>query len=144
MKEYITPVCSTEYAKKYNLIENIDNLKYCTLLHDKQAWGYNSEKREWETWGEKFNFNIHLVEKNIGFDYSGLAMRSAVNHLGVAMGRKSVINRKIRSKALITPFINREVKCKEYYYACTIQEQRSEKVNMFIQWLRTTIHNNGV
>lgn len=137
MGEYITPVCSPEYANELNLIENINNLQHCTLLHDRQAWGYSSEKEEWESWAKNFNFDVNLSEKNIAFDYSGLAVTSAINHLGVAIGRVSVIDEKIKNKKLIIPFLNKEIKCKEYYYACTIHEKKSEKVSIFIQWLKS-------
>lgn len=38
MDEYIIPVCSPEYAEKFNLMNTVENLKHCTLLHDCQAW----------------------------------------------------------------------------------------------------------
>ncbi|MCW7548945.1 DNA-binding transcriptional regulator DsdC [Photorhabdus sp. P32] len=139
MSEYITPVCSPQYAKKHNLMGNIDNLQYCTLLHDKQAWSYDSDTKEWNTWAEHFNITLEPSHKCIVFDRSDLAAVAAIHHAGVAMGRKNMIWEKIENNELVAPFPNTEVLCKQYYYTCTLPQQQNEKVNAFIQWLKSTI-----
>ncbi|MBF4248293.1 DNA-binding transcriptional regulator DsdC, partial [Vibrio anguillarum] len=47
--ETIIPVCTSEYAKKYALTSSIQNLRNATLLHDNQAWDYDSNEDEWKT-----------------------------------------------------------------------------------------------
>ncbi|WP_258960347.1 LysR substrate-binding domain-containing protein, partial [Klebsiella pneumoniae] len=46
MSESIVPVCSPEYAKRYELHNNIHQLRNCMLLHDRQAWSSNSDYDE--------------------------------------------------------------------------------------------------
>lgn len=47
MDEAIVPVCTPKYAQQQQLIHNPGNLRYCTLLHDRQAWSNDSGTDEW-------------------------------------------------------------------------------------------------
>ncbi len=55
MSESIVPVCSPQYAKQHDLLNNIHQLKNCTLLHDRQAWSSNSDYDEWKAWSEHYH-----------------------------------------------------------------------------------------
>ena len=46
MDEYMVPVCSPEYAERHGLLGNPANLAHCCLLHDRQAWGHDSDGDE--------------------------------------------------------------------------------------------------
>lgn len=137
MQETIIPVCSPQYAQKYHLNEQIDNLKNCTLLHDNQAWGYDSNFDEWQTWQTQFNLNYDFFELPMMlFDRSDLAVTAAINHVGIAMGRKHIIEKFIASGELITPFKHMATTCKQRYYIVTATNQRNPKVKAFIKWIK--------
>ena len=51
MDEYMVPVCSPQYASDHGLMGEVRNLQQCRLLHDRQAWGLDTDSDEWRTWG---------------------------------------------------------------------------------------------
>lgn len=140
MNESIIPVCSQCYADKYNLLNNIDNLNNCTLLHDAQARGYDSNFDEWCTWADSFSlsFNFSHIQKMM-FDCSAMAITAAINHTGVAMGRRRLIDKFIKTGQLVTPFPKMEILCKERYYILTPKGKYNPKIDIFIQWLKNNI-----
>lgn len=136
MSESIIPVCSPEYAQQHQLINNLHNLAYCTLLHDRQAWSHNSDFDEWRAWSEHMNLTLFPNRSNICFDRSDLAVIAAINHAGVAMGRKRLVQKRLANKQLIIPFDNSELFCTQRYCLVTQNEKRNVKVQLFIQWLK--------
>lgn len=76
---------------------------------------------------------------NICFDRSDLAVIAAVNHSGVAMGRKRLVQKQLANKELIIPFDNSELFCAQRYYLVTRNEKNNAKVQLFIQWLKKQI-----
>lgn len=139
MPESIIPVCSPYYAEKYQLIENQENLPNCTVLHDGQAWNHNSDFAEWQSWLDHFHVNLSLKQtQKMIFDRSDLALQAAVNHIGIAMGRKQLIMPYLASKQLIAPFPHMEKPCSQRYYIVTPYIQ-NPKITLFIEWLKQKI-----
>lgn len=139
MDEWIMPVCSPEYAEKFNLYNNIAQLHHCTLLHDRQAWSLDSNGDEWKMWCDSVQFSLGEHHKNIGFDRSDLAVIAAINHAGVAIGRKHLVDKRLKNKELVVPFAQAELKCKQRYYVLTSQEYPKRKVQVFIEWLQQQV-----
>jgi len=139
MKETIVPVCSQEYAEQHDLIGNINNLKKCTLLHDSQAWGYDSNMDEWEHWANHFDIGALNSTASISFDRSDLAMSAAMNCAGVAIGRESLAKKHIEKGDLIKPFPDKKLLCPQRYYVATLPNIKNPKVDKFIEWLKDEI-----
>lgn len=135
MSETIVPVCTPYYAKQHDLIGKEHNLRQCTLLHDNQAWDYDSNVDEWESWARKYNIESIDQIPSIGFDRSDLAVVAAINNAGVAMGRHSLVKKRIESGELITPFPNKEIPCAQRYYIATLPNNHTQKIDLFIDWI---------
>lgn len=136
MSESIVPVCSREYAQQNNLFDNPSGLEACTLLHDKQAWDYKSGLDEWQFWSESFGVDNLASCRGMGFDRSDLSIVAAMNHAGVAMGRHTLVNKRIQSGELVKPFPELEVNCLHNYYAVTPGKAHSPRVKVFVDWLK--------
>ncbi len=135
MDESIIPVCSPEYARQFELVNFPGNLSHCTLLHDRQAWSYDSGTDEWHSWAQHFGVNLD-TSPGIGFDRSDLAVTAAINHVGVAMGRKRLIRKQLDSGELVAPFPKMELKCDQHYYVSTLSDRQWPKIDAFIVWLK--------
>ncbi|TCP93371.1 LysR family D-serine deaminase transcriptional activator [Cricetibacter osteomyelitidis] len=136
MKENITPVCSPAYAEKFELYNNPDRLKNCTILHDSQAWAYDSQYNEWQNWANSFDLELDFNQlRAILFDRSDLAVTAAVQHMGVAMGRQTLIAPFIKTNQLIMPFEKLINVCQQRYYAVTAS-LHNPKVKAFINLLK--------
>ena len=139
MDEHIIPVCSPEYAAKFNLMGNLDNLVLCTLLHDCQAWSNGTGTDEWNSWAIHFNVNI---DSSVGmsFDRSDLALIAAKNHLGITMGRKRLVEKEIERGELVMPFPEMYLRCDQHYYVASLKDRKWPKIDAFIDWLKAAVN----
>lgn len=135
MDEAILPVCSPEYAQQHALMTHPDNLRHCTLLHDRQAWSNDSGTDEWFSWARHFEVNLP-PSSGIGFDRSDLAIIAAMNHVGVAMGRKRLVQKRLDRGELIAPFGDKMQECHQHYYISTLLGRQWPKIDAFIDWLK--------
>ncbi|EPC6762114.1 LysR substrate-binding domain-containing protein, partial [Escherichia coli O5:H11] len=138
MDEEILPVCSPEYAQRHALTNTVINLCHCTLLHDRQAWSNDSGTDEWHSWAQHYAVNLP-TSSGIGFDRSDLAVIAAMNHIGVAMGRKRLVQKRLASGELVAPFGDMTVKCHQHYYITTLPGRQWPKIEAFITWLREQV-----
>lgn len=136
MDEAIVPVCTADYALQHQLQQHPDNLQHCTLLHDRQAWSNDSGTDEWFSWAQHFGVNLPQ-SSGIGFDRSDLAVIAAMNHVGVAMGRKRLVQKRLASGELIAPFGEMTLKCHQHYYVTTLAGRQWPKIDAFIHWLQS-------
>ena len=139
MDEHIIPVCSPEYAAKFNLMGNLDNLMHCTLLHDCQGWSNGTGTDEWNSWA--IHFNAHIDSSvGISFDRSDLALIAAKNHLGITMGRKRLVEKEIERGELVLPFPEMYLRCDQHYYVASLKDRKWPKIDAFIDWLKAAVN----
>ena len=81
--ETIIPACTPEYADKLSLRESIGQLCHATLLHDNQAWDYESNEDEWKVWAHANNREGVEHYTRMSFDRSDLAVLAALHGVGV-------------------------------------------------------------
>lgn len=134
MDEYIIPVCSPEYAEKFNLMNTVENLKHCTLLHDCQAWSNGTGTDEWNSWAAHFNVDLD-TSLGISFDRSDLALIAAKNNLGITMGRKRLVQKDNENGELVMPFQEMYLRCDQHYYIASLKDRQWPKIDAFIEWL---------
>ena len=134
MDEAILPVCSPDYAQRFDLMGSLVNLPHCTLLHDRQAWSNDSGTDEWHSWAQHFAVNLP-TSSGIGFDRSDLAVIAAMNHIGVAMGRRRLVQKRLESGELVAPFGEMALTCHQHYYMTTLPGRQWPKIEAFIHWL---------
>ena len=139
MDEHIIPVCSPEYAAKFNLMGNLDNLMHCTLLHDCQGWSNGTGTDEWNSWA--IHFHAH-IDSSVGmsFDRSDLALIAAKNHLGITMGRKRLVEKEIARGELVLPFPEMYLRCDQHYYVASLKDRKWPKIDAFIDWLKAAVN----
>ncbi len=136
MDEAIVPVCTPYYARQLQLTSNPASLRHCTLLHDRRAWSNDSGTDEWFSWAQQFGIELPQ-SSGIGFDRSDLAVIAAMNHVGVAMGRKRLVQKRLESGELIAPFGDMTLKCHQHYYVTTLPGRQWPKIDAFIEWLHS-------
>ena len=136
MREILVPVCSPRYAEQHNLYEGgLESLAHCTLLHDNASWPNAQFFAEWQIWSETVGFTGKDIRSGFSFDYSSLAFIAAAQGQGVAMGRKFLVQDALADGRLVTP-INIEVPGREYLAACRREDAHSNRIQMFLQWVK--------
>ncbi len=136
MDEFMVPVCSPQYASDHGLMGEVGNLQQCRLLHDRQAWGLDTDSDEWRTWGSHWHLSLEVCSSHMGFDRADLAILAATHHAGVAMGRRQLASQALASGALVMPFPDMAVRCEPRYYLATLPHRQCPKIQAFIRWIQ--------
>ena len=135
MDEELFPVCSPEYAEKHDLWQNISRLSECLLLHDAMAWPKAQYFSEWEVWVNHVGLNDIDYENSYSFDRADLAALSAMNGLGLAMGRSCLIHRRIESQELVDPFGLHYPSPHAYFIVCAHEKFKAPRIIAFRNWI---------
>jgi LysR family D-serine deaminase transcriptional activator len=140
MDESMLPVCTHEYALRYNLYDRPDNLVTCMLLHDAAPWARAGRNDEWQYWAQRQG--VTLPEVGCTLDRSDLALQAAERGIGVAMGRMSFVAEQLANERLVMPF-NMPVKSPlSYYVVCRQDMKSSPRMKAFQEWLTDEITGN--
>jgi LysR family D-serine deaminase transcriptional activator len=136
MRETIVPVCSPAYADAHGLYAGkTESLAGCTLLHDNSPWPNAQFFGEWQAWADAVGFSGMDIRSGFSFDHSSLAFIAAEQGLGVAMGRKFLIQGALADGRLVAP-IPLEVPGREYLAACRPENAPSDRIQKFLHWVR--------
>ncbi|MGH8466286.1 MAG: LysR substrate-binding domain-containing protein, partial [Pseudomonas sp.] len=137
MAEQVAPVCSRQYAERHGLINAPERLQQCTLLHDALAWEHAAFDAEWQRWARLQGVQAHLPGGGMTFDRADLCALAASNHVGVAMGRRHLVQPLIDQGALILPLGDFQASTGQgYYLVHPRREQLPMRVKVMIEWLR--------
>lgn len=98
--ERLVPVCSPAYVDKLRDAHGNVNLRHATLIH------VNSASEDWQTWIDGVAIDgvaIDGIDLNDGLrvDAIQLAFEAASMDLGVALGRRPLVDRDLASGALV-------------------------------------------
>lgn len=135
MQEKLIPVCTRDYADTHDLWDTPENLRNCLLLHDGTAWPKAQFFSEWEEWAEHAEVPGLNFDNSYTFDRSDLAVNAAIGGTGVAIGRKMLVQRRIDSGELVSPF---DITCtsrQSYFIVSTREQQDTSRVTAFREWL---------
>lgn len=136
-KEQLVPVCSALYAQQNNLINQLENIQSCHLLHDANAWPEAMPQSEWQFWLQQNQLSHFplLNQSHSFFDLSELCIQSAASHQGIAMGRLTLIKEKLSQGQLITPF-SQIVQSEQAYYILSHKNRRKNAaIKAMKSWL---------
>ncbi|MDR1934075.1 MAG: LysR family transcriptional regulator [Candidatus Accumulibacter sp.] len=136
LDEWLLPVCSPEYARRKRLHElGRAALKNCLFLHDNIVWHNSQLFSEWEYWAKESGMGDIRMDNSYSFDRMELTIAAAKNGLGIALGRKNLVQADIQANALVTPF-DHMVKAKQSYMAIFRKENAlSPRIRLFLDWL---------
>lgn len=136
MSETIAPVCSPQYAHRHGLLENPENLRSCTLLHDALAWENAVYDAEWQLWAGHQGMQAWLPDKSLTFDRSDLCVTAAINNVGIAIGRQRLVQRRIDQGELILPFGGFTQPGRyDYFLVHPHRNPLPKRVQVLIDWL---------
>ncbi len=136
MEESLFPVCTADYAERNQLLNNPGNLKQCLLLHDARAWPHAAHDSEWGLWAQASGFGDISEVPGFTFDCSDLAVTTALNGGGIAMGRRQLVQKRLDRGELVAPFNGMQVTSPHQYYALSQPWRVNQpKIRAFTHWL---------
>jgi len=120
----VFPVCSPNF-RDGRLPRSAQDLLGVPLLRLKS--------REWEHWFGALG--IHTPIRGPLFDDTELSLQAAIRGQGIALGRSSLVADKLRSGALVEPFVQRVAARSAYYLVHPPTAHPRASVRRFRAWL---------
>ncbi len=129
MNETIIPVCSNDYIKaSAPLIEAADILGHALIFCDTEA-------DEWQLWCDAVGVVYDEHPQRVVVDNRALAIKAAVDGLGIAMGRTPIHDDYITGGRLITPLPFELATGYAYYLVYTERKGQMRSAQNFRKWL---------
>lgn len=122
--EYMVPVCSDRLSGSDDML--INSLIQC-----------QTDPEEWSQWCLAAGIPFEEPKHRIKVDNRALAIKAAVDGLGIAMGRTPFHNEYVSSGQLITPFQHTVSTGYGYYLVCSERKWQSQNLRKFSRWLLT-------
>ena len=126
MRDWLFPVCSPEFAKKYALCyaSGIDGVP---LMH--------SEREPWSSWFPAAGIVADEPEHGILFNDSALMLQAAVTGQGLGLARQTIAGDEIRAGLLVRPFRALAESPHSYFFVCRKDKLETPAVVKFRDWI---------
>ena len=97
-EEEVFPVCSPQLLSGPRALRVPKDLRHHQLLH------VNGYREDWRMWFAAAEVEFPQMQRGDLFDQSVMAIQAAVNGLGVALGRTSLVATELAAGRLVAPF----------------------------------------
>lgn len=126
----VFPVCNAKILEDYALADGVDKLRGAPLL---QVY---PSRRDWWHWLSENG--IEGVDPDSGqqFDSYELAMNSAMQGIGVALGMEPFVNRDLAAGLLVEPYPERRIyNPRDWFLVCRQEKEDHPDVVCFREWM---------
>ena len=132
MRDWLFPVCSPEFAKKYALCDasGIDGVP---LMH--------SEREPWSSWFPAAGIVADEPEHGILFNDSALMLQAAAAGQGLCLARQSIVYDELQSGRLVRPFSTYVESPFSYFFVCRREKLAAPPIAAFRKWIFRQIKN---
>lgn len=137
LKEYLVAVCSPTLLNSNSPLNNPEDLKNHTLLHD-------SSTDDWKRWLKIAGVDGVDVDHGTIFSHTMMVLQAAIHGQGIAIGHSVVAQKEIDSGRLMMPFDLKIPSRYSYHFACPEEHQNKPKISAFMNWLKDTIARENV
>lgn len=101
-EERVTPVASPLYLERH-AVRRPEDLSRCRLLHD-EVLASHADHVGWREWLERAGLDGLEEDEGMHFSHSHLALMAATSGQGVALARRSLVERELEDGHLVAPF----------------------------------------
>jgi len=130
------PVCSPALLEG-GPFEHVSDLSQHTILQV-----YPSAE-DWHVWLAENDVQGVDPDSGLQLDSYELAMHTAVQGVGVALGMEPFVDAELDAGLLVEPFPNRRVYPRgDYYLACREQRSNNKRIKAFRSWLLAEMSND--
>ena len=132
MRDWLFPVCSPEFAKKYALCDasGIDGVP---LMH--------SEREPWSPWSPAAGIVADEPEHGILSNDSALMLQAAAAGQGLCLARQSIVYDELQSGRLVRPFSTYVESPFSYFFVCRREKLAAPPIAAFRTWIVRQIKN---
>lgn len=134
--EILLPVCSPAY---YHEVVRKNKMSEYVFIHATESTDYQDIYSDWRYWCNKNGLSMPFEERFISFNNFQMSMDAAKFGMGIAMGRKLMIQQYLDNGSLITPFEQEVISPYSYNIVYPKESAQKEKVKVFLDWFRKNI-----
>ncbi|WP_303979753.1 transcriptional regulator GcvA [Dongia mobilis] len=129
MQEEVFPVCSPALLAKGLPLAKVADLAQHNLL-------LSGPRSDWEDWAAAAGLDLKSVPRQtMLYDYN-LVLQAALDGMGVALGRRILVEERLRSGELVQP-LAQTLRNAMGYYLVTLPARRGDQaIDAFRAWLR--------
>ena len=138
LEEVLTPVCTPEYADKYNINSDINCITNAHLIHCTESIESANFDFEWQHWLKYQGEEIKPQSNYCIFNHGEMAISAVRNHMGIGMGRLALIQPYLDSGELIAPFERIPADMK-YVLICPKGMELRPKFKAFTTWINNQL-----
>jgi LysR family transcriptional regulator, glycine cleavage system transcriptional activator len=135
MGEDVIPVCSPSLLQGKQMLKEPAELTQYPLLHNLSHPG------EWQMWLTATGLEKIDPQRGHGFESSDLALHAAVEGMGIALGRRPLVDEALESGELIAPLPMEISSEYHYYFVCPESHLQQRNVKLFHDWLLDQIYS---
>jgi LysR family transcriptional regulator, glycine cleavage system transcriptional activator len=125
----LVPVCSPKFLKGEKALRTPDDLRHHKLIDI-----YTAEE-DWQLWLDAAGVKEVAPQNRVAVDSYILAQEMAVEGRGVAMTIGPFASEEIKLGRLVQPFELRVPHRHQWFFACSSENRKKEKVQRFETWL---------
>ncbi|MFM2486941.1 LysR substrate-binding domain-containing protein [Celerinatantimonas yamalensis] len=133
--EYLLPVCTPEYAERFELLKDDTRLHETCFLHCTESLEFLSPQTEWLQWLKETGRDTSVLKYKYVFNHEELTMVAARQSIGIAMGRYQLIKPYLDSGELVAPF-ERIPSGLGYDLICPKGHETRPRFSAFSQWIK--------
>ncbi|MGY4155491.1 LysR family glycine cleavage system transcriptional activator [Bradyrhizobium sp. USDA 4461] len=135
MDQLLVPVCNPRLASQ---MEQLDLIDRATLIH------VDTASVDWEAWVRLTGRPDIDVSKGLHFDTLEMAFQAAAEGLGVALGRKPLVDPELSSGRLVEIWNAPVPSDMGYWLVCSEKNERRKPVRLFREWIKAEIKRPGL
>jgi LysR family glycine cleavage system transcriptional activator len=134
MAEEFFPVCSPALMRGPKALRRPEDLAHHALLHGTVG------REDWQLWLTAAGLPVSLaLRRGLSFDQAFMALQAAMDGLGVALGRSSLVAADIAAGRLVVPFETVLPSDAGYYIVAPEETADTAKIALFRDWLTRSV-----
>jgi len=128
---FITPVCSPEFADKYDLTDP-------EQIHEVPLIDISSMENIWQRWSEKVGLPTVESTNHLAFNNYDYALQAAQQGLGLALAVLPIENLAIKTGRLVRPFDLQTKYDQDLYGVYRAEDKNNHDIQCFLDWLQSS------
>jgi LysR family glycine cleavage system transcriptional activator len=134
MPDIVFPVCNPVLLNDGAPVTSPEDLLRCVLLHDAAA-EHDGSGCDWRPWFESAGLEIERLE-GLRLSPGQLVLEAAVNGLGIALGRATLVNDELAEGRLVRPLRHTMTTAFSYYLVRRPKADTAGHLSAFVAWLQ--------
>ena len=138
MGDTIAPAWAPALLAQYGHVSRVADLAHLPILHDSSVEG-DPSGTDWASWLNHIGAPDVRLPAGQRFSEPGLALEAAVNGLGIALARASLIGADLAAKRLVQLALPVVPSAYRYYLLCLPEMRNDPRLARFRDWLLAEI-----